>query len=164
MPIRCSGSPAGNAGSDGNLDYCGSRHRWIFTLALEAPQEAWIAWSFVGGLLMLLLYLWAASQSCRFFIEARRSGLIELLLATPLNEVNIVRGHWRGLLRMFAAPVLILIGLQLAGVALSQTSMQRMMSTVSSRTVTTNSAGSTTVTVNATSGPSTTPGRKTQQR
>jgi ABC-type transport system involved in multi-copper enzyme maturation permease subunit len=127
-------------------------------LLLEAPGEAWIAWSFVGGLLMLVLYLWAASQSCRFFVEARRSGLIELLLATPLSEVNIVRGHWRGLVRMFAAPILILICLQLVGVALSQSSMQRMISSATTTsTVTTNSAGSTTVAVNATSSLNTSP-------
>jgi hypothetical protein len=131
-------------------------------LLLEAPQEAWIAWSFISGLLMLVLYLWAASQSCRFFIEARRSGLIELLLATPLSEVNIVRGHWRGLLRMFAAPVSLLICLQFVGVVLSQSSIQRMMSAVSTTraVTTTNSASSTTVTVNTTISPNTNPTAK----
>ena len=50
-----------------------------------------------------LLYLWTASQACRFFIEARRSGLIELLLAAPVSVRDIVQGQWRALLRLVRA-------------------------------------------------------------
>ena len=35
-------------------------------------REAWMIWTYLGVLFTLLLYLWAASQSCRFFLEARR--------------------------------------------------------------------------------------------
>lgn len=58
---------------------------------------------------MFAVYIWCAAYSCRFPVEARRSGLLELLLAAPLDVRNIVRGHWLGFLRLFAAPLLILM-------------------------------------------------------
>ena len=82
-------------------------------LVIETPNSAWMMLTYPVGFFMLLLYLGAASQSSRFFVEARRSGLIELLLATPLSERNIVLGQWRALLRTFAIPVCIVLALQL---------------------------------------------------
>ncbi|MEY2428473.1 MAG: hypothetical protein QOJ40_1358, partial [Verrucomicrobiota bacterium] len=90
------------------------------------PQGAWMAWSYIGGLATLVLYLLVASQACRFFVEARRSGLTELLLVAPLEEKQIVRGQWRALLRMFGLPILLLLGLNLTASVFSQISMQRM--------------------------------------
>jgi hypothetical protein len=78
----------------------------------------WVFWSSISWVFVWLLYLWLASQACRFFIEARRSGLIELLLATPLTVQEIVRGQWRALLRMFGVPVVLLLSVQLAGACL----------------------------------------------
>jgi len=40
----------------------------------------WFAWNYLVGQVTILLYLGAASQAARLFIEARRSGLLELLL------------------------------------------------------------------------------------
>src|SRR5439155_57792 len=40
--------------------------------ARNLPMEVWMAWSYVGGIFTLLLYLWTASQACRFFVEARQ--------------------------------------------------------------------------------------------
>ncbi len=105
----------------------------------KLPREAWLVWSWIGGLFTLILYLWAASQACRFFVEARRSGLLELLLATPLSERQIVAGQWQALRRMFGLPVLLLLGVHVAGATLSQMAFQRMAtqaSTVTSYTVT----------------------------
>jgi hypothetical protein len=99
----------------------------------------WMVWSWIGGLFCLLLYLWAASQACRFPLEARRSGLLELLLATPLTERQIVAGQWRALVRMFGLPVLLLLGVQLATAMLSQFGFQRIATqaaTVTSSVVT----------------------------
>jgi hypothetical protein len=99
----------------------------------------WMVWSWIGGLFCLLLYLWAASQACRFPLEARRSGLLELLLATPLTERQIVAGQWRALVRMFGLPVLLLLGVQLATATLSQFGFQRIATraaTMTSSTVT----------------------------
>jgi len=91
---------------------------WIIALALVGVlivflfvAENAIVWtigSSVTSLSMFALYIWCAAQSCRFSVEARRSGLLELLLAAPLDVRNIVWGQWLGFLRMFAAPLLIL--------------------------------------------------------
>jgi hypothetical protein len=78
------------------------------------------------------------------FVEARRSGLLELLLATPLNEGQIVAGQWQALLRMFCLPVLLLLSVHVAGSALAQAGFQRVFAgagTVTS-TVVTNRSGS----------------------
>jgi hypothetical protein len=64
------------------------------------------------------VYLWIASQASRFLVEARRSGLLELLLVTPLNSREIIDGQWRALLRSFSAPVLLILVLQAAGALL----------------------------------------------
>ena len=79
-----------------------------------------LVWGYFGAALILLLYLGIASQAGRFFVEAQRSGLIELLLATPLTVNQIVHGQWRALLRMFGAPVALCLAAQLAGAFLVQ--------------------------------------------
>ena len=98
------------------------------------PREAWFLWTWIGSLFTLILYLWAASQACRFFVEARRTGLLELLLATPLSERQIVAGHWQALLRMFGLPVLLLLGVHVAGTTLSQVAFQRIATQASTVT------------------------------
>jgi hypothetical protein len=99
---------------------------FIAVLMSKMPREVWITWSFIGGLLPLLLYLWAASQSCRFFVEAQRSGLMELLLAAPVKEKEIVTGQWRAAARMFGLPLLLLVSVQAGGTVLSTWSMHRL--------------------------------------
>src|ERR1019366_9480714 len=89
-------------------------------------SAVWILLNGIGGLFTLLLYLWAASQACRFPLEARRCGLLELLLATRLNERQIVAGQSRALVRMFGLPVLLLLGVQLSAATLSQVAFQRI--------------------------------------
>src|SRR4051812_2699466 len=61
-----------------------SRERWqavaIWIIALlvsgmagyavfGAPREVWFVWNLMGTLFTTLIYFWAASQSCRFFVE-----------------------------------------------------------------------------------------------
>ena len=89
----------------------------------------WIAWSFFAGAFALVLYLGAASQASRFFVEAQRSGLIELLLATPLTAKQILEGQWRALLRMFGLPLVVWIALQLLGTFLAQQTWSRLAAT-----------------------------------
>ncbi len=123
---------------------------FVAVLIGDLPRQAWLVWSWIGGLFILMLYLWAASQACRFFVEARRSGLLELLLATPLSERQIVAGNWQALLRMFGLPVLLLLGVHVAGTTLSQVAFQRMAtqaSTVTTSTVTNRSGKVTSHTV-----------------
>lgn len=68
-------------------------------------------WNVVSGLLTWLLFMGVATQAASFFVEARRSGLLELLLATPLSDRDIVSGHWRGWLRYYAPPIVICLTL-----------------------------------------------------
>jgi ABC-type transport system involved in multi-copper enzyme maturation permease subunit len=96
-------------------------------LILDTSRQAWMMLTYPVGFFMLLLYLGAASQSSRFFVDARRSGLIELLLATPLSERKIILGQWRALLRMFAVPVSVVLVLQLISSGLSHVSTRRTM-------------------------------------
>jgi ABC-type transport system involved in multi-copper enzyme maturation permease subunit len=96
-------------------------------LALDIPTQGWMVLSYPVLFFIFLLYLGAASQSSRFFVEARRSGLIELMLATPLSERKIVLGQWRALLRTFAIPVSIVLVLQLICSGLSHVTMRRTM-------------------------------------
>jgi len=134
----------------------------VFTLILlETPNRAWMALTYPINLFMLFLYLGAASQSSRFFVEARRSGLVELLLATPLNERKIVLGQWRALLRTFAIPVGVVLILQLVSSGLSHLSMRRTMAAIpttppaSSTPASTNTSGGGTVVVTSTVGTNT---------
>ncbi len=100
----------------------------IATLFSGISLELWALWSYVGGAISLVFYLFTTSQACRFFVEARRSGLIELLLASPLNEGKIIHGHWRGLLRLLGPPLLIFLGLQLVAAGLSHQAWSSAMS------------------------------------
>jgi hypothetical protein len=117
------------------------RERWqavgIWTMVLLAgsgfgllvwklPREAWMLWSYLGGFIMFFLYLWAASQACRIFIEARRSGLTELLLTSPLDGKQIVSGQWQALWRMFGMQIILFLCLHAAAAALSQESWRRV--------------------------------------
>ncbi len=98
---------------------------WIVVILLALPVIAMYVlgfsdfapalWQWVGGLCVWILYLWASSQSNRFFIEARRSGMIQLILSTPLSVAEIIRGQWQALCRMFGLPVLLVLGLSFFG-------------------------------------------------
>jgi len=93
-----------------------------FTQLFTGTQNSawWFVWSFLSGALTLIWYLGMASQSSRFFVEAQRSRLIELLLSTPLTSRQIIRGQWDGLFRMFGPPLALCLVLQLAGALLVQ--------------------------------------------
>jgi len=62
----------------------------------------------------LLLNLWVATFATRFFIDAMRTGTMELLLATPLEPRQIVQGQWWAIRRTFAGPLLVLVIFQAA--------------------------------------------------
>jgi ABC-type transport system involved in multi-copper enzyme maturation permease subunit len=59
-----------------------------------------------AGAVSLLVKLSVGVQACRFFVEARRTGSLELLLCTPLTAHQILRGQWLALRRLFLVPVL----------------------------------------------------------
>jgi hypothetical protein len=56
-----------------------------------------------------ILKCWLAVAASRTLAEDRRTGGLELLLSTPLDEKQIVRGQRLALRRQFAAPVLTLL-------------------------------------------------------
>lgn len=49
--------------------------------------------------------VWLAAMACRFFVEARRTGALELLLTTPITDRSIRSGRRQALIRLFFWPV-----------------------------------------------------------
>jgi hypothetical protein len=118
-------------------------------LLLAMERQAWVLWQYVSWFFLLFFYLWAASQACGFFIQARRSGLLELLMVSPVTDRQLIRGQWRAIFRQFGVPILLLTAL--IGVAswCGQSAMQRMFAgipTPAATKGTTNSAVSITTT------------------
>ena len=136
---------------------------WILTVCnavlvggilLRSAQELWMLWSYAGGILTLVVYLGTASQASRFFVEARRTGLVELLLATPLTVQQIVQGQWRGMIRMFGIPLALYLSVNLTGAIVAQGEMAKMYGAATVATAppagTTNSTGTTMTTTSMT--------------
>jgi ABC-type transport system involved in cytochrome c biogenesis permease component len=68
---------------------------------LDEPVVVW------GDLTInTVLKIWIISEASRRFAEDRRTGAFELLLSTPLNEVQIIRGQWLALWKQFGLPLL----------------------------------------------------------
>jgi len=85
----------------------------------DAPTMFWHGWEAIHNCVSLALYLWVTAKACQFFADARRTGAIELLLASPLTSRATVQGAWQGLLRLFAPPILLLIILEVAADAIA---------------------------------------------
>ena len=103
-----------------------SRVVWALALVLVAEfiasivlAETWINWVGMGikVVVTLFLYLWMVSQACQFFAELRRAGLVELLLAAPLDFQKVALGAWWGLVRIFGLPIGIILVVQFLGEA-----------------------------------------------
>lgn len=61
---------------------------------------------YVGKFGAFLMKMLLAAQACAFFVEARRTGSLELLLSTPLLNRDIIKGQWMALRRLFLWPLL----------------------------------------------------------
>jgi hypothetical protein len=85
----------------------------LIAMLILVPRQYWLGWGYINGLLSFVLYLGAATQACRFFVDARKAGLLELLLAAPLGGRQIMMGQARALLRMFGWPLLIILVTQM---------------------------------------------------
>lgn len=93
---------------------------WLFLL-LIAALWAWGLWKYPNiwkddstyVMTMLLahtvLKIWLTTEGARQFGFDRRSGALELLLSTPLNVPQIIRGQLLSLWRQFAAPAAIVL-------------------------------------------------------
>jgi len=106
---------------------------WLMSSGANLHRLAWIivaAWGLVVTLTMFfapmqvgvfglsvygvrpfgfLLKCLVALQACRFFVEARRDGALEMLLCTPLTSWDLIRGQAIALRKSFLWPVLILL-------------------------------------------------------
>jgi ABC-type transport system involved in cytochrome c biogenesis permease component len=117
------------------------RFMWIFwgimlllavALAVDVPvrEDAYGVGTllyYIGG---FVLKLWLVSQACRFFLEGKRSGLLELLLTSPLPPAQIVRGQAWALWRRFVSPTLLLVCAQGLLIVLQTQMMMKNMARV----------------------------------
>jgi ABC-type Na+ efflux pump permease subunit len=56
-------------------------------------------------LLQVFFKIWISTQSSMTFAADRDHGALELLFSTPLTTSDLIRGHWLGLRRLFAVPL-----------------------------------------------------------
>jgi ABC-type transport system involved in multi-copper enzyme maturation permease subunit len=73
------------------------RAAWYYLIQLPG-----LGFSLLGG----ALFAWASSH---FFVEARRTGELELLATTPLGAPTLVSGQWSALKRLMAGPLVMLL-------------------------------------------------------
>ncbi len=95
------------------------RQRLLLWLVLAAMALAWMAawatwkrdWTqastffITGGILNLMMRSWFASDACRQMAQDRYTGAFELLLSTPLEPAEMIRGQVLALRRTFAGPL-----------------------------------------------------------
>jgi ABC-type transport system involved in multi-copper enzyme maturation permease subunit len=110
---------------------------WLASRAWFKPVGVWVALAFVGCwwlylrialhfdwfdesfcfatalLLNCLLKLWIAVETGQRLAEDQKIGALELLLSTPLNTRDIVRGQWLSLRRQFLWPLLLVVAIEL---------------------------------------------------
>ncbi|MDB6032312.1 MAG: hypothetical protein JWM16_2650 [Verrucomicrobiales bacterium] len=84
---------------------------WIWGLAIY-PQdwkrtENYFMTAFVY---IIVLKYWIALEAGRLLGIDRKIGALELLLSTPLSVKRIIQGHLMALVRLFAGPVLVVVG------------------------------------------------------
>jgi ABC-type transport system involved in multi-copper enzyme maturation permease subunit len=89
----------------------------IVILSAQQPVDSLFTANAGTKILGFLLKLMVASQACRFFVESRRNGALEMLLCTPLRNRDIIRGQWLSLKRLFLWPLIVLALLNLVPVA-----------------------------------------------
>lgn len=89
----------------------GLSYQGMFTIVyrfLRPSSYPSVAWSLSLAVAALegALFAWAAS---RFFVEARRTGELELLLTTPRGARELVSMQWAVLKRLLPGPMLVLL-------------------------------------------------------
>ncbi len=94
---------------------------WILTIISLVSLTVPIVAGRMTGLFMMPWFLWGLSpvpffikiiiamRAPAFFVEARRSGALELLLSTPLTGREIIDGQWDGLKRLILLPSVLLV-------------------------------------------------------
>ncbi|MGE3308745.1 MAG: hypothetical protein AB7O66_02155 [Limisphaerales bacterium] len=86
--------------------------------AISIAAEEWTALYLSGSFATLVLSFAVAIllslQACRFLVEARRNGALELLLVSPVSTRALLGQQVRSLVRTFAPAVVVLVAAQLA--------------------------------------------------
>ncbi len=73
--------------------------------SMIAMSPAFVVASSCSGFLSFLLEFWLVLHVSRFYVEGRRNGFLELLLVTPVQPRDVVKGQWLALQRLFLVPV-----------------------------------------------------------
>ncbi len=83
----------------------------VLLMTLVAPRQdsAFILGVYGVRPFGFLLKILFALQACQFFVEARRSGALEMLLCTPLTSRDIINGQVLALRRNFQWPVITML-------------------------------------------------------
>jgi ABC-type transport system involved in multi-copper enzyme maturation permease subunit len=78
-----------------------------------APEEfsTFMLNSYIVRPFSFLLKALFAVQVCRFFVESRRNGTLEMLLCTPLTNRDIIRGQALAMRHSFLWPLIVFIAL-----------------------------------------------------
>jgi hypothetical protein len=103
---------------------------------LSGNQAVQFTLNSFSNMLLLGLYVAVTAQACRFFVDARRSGLLEIILGTEMTAEEVVRGQSLALTRMLRWPLALCLCLQLIGTAVAQYSTLRQIGTVVTTTQT----------------------------
>ena len=82
----------------------------VTSLAPRETSAFALGWYGVRPFGFLLKWL-VALQACRFFVEARGNGALEMLLSTPLTSRDIIGGQILALKRSFLRPIVWLLAL-----------------------------------------------------
>jgi len=77
---------------------------WIAIGSRKNPSAAGFHQNFAYALIFTNR-VWITVMACHFFLEARRSGALELLLTSPLPVRTLLRGHGRALRQYFFWPI-----------------------------------------------------------
>jgi ABC-type transport system involved in multi-copper enzyme maturation permease subunit len=101
---------------------------WIFVgLVFGGMAAAHVVWPslsldlgifwFLGWCVQLVFKAWVASVAGRTFAVGGEAGAIELLLATPLTNRELIAGGFHGLVRRFLGPSLLIVLGQLVAIS-----------------------------------------------
>jgi hypothetical protein len=78
---------------------------WLTFGALRNPAAFQFHEQF-GTAMIFINRVWIAAMACRFLVEARRDGALELILTTPISVQTVRSGRRRALVRLFFWPVM----------------------------------------------------------
>ena len=80
---------------------------WL-TYGYRLSSAAYQFHQYFSNALVFTNRVWLCVMSCRFWLEARRCGALELILTSPVPVKTILRGQWRALTLLFGGPVFII--------------------------------------------------------